>query len=135
MKPYIIPLQCIGSKEEGFLTVASNQSLPFLVKRVFWTVATPQNVVRGKHAHRQTNMILIAVAGEISVTTIDENNNKVSFLLNKSDEGLFLPKLCWHEMTYSAQAVQLVITDTEYEVSDYIRDISAFYNLIGKKNE
>lgn len=135
MKPHIITLQCIGSNEEGFLTVANNLSLPFEVKRVFWTVATPQNVIRGKHAHRKTNMILIAAKGEITVTTIDENNNKNSFQLNKTNEGLFLPKLCWHEMTYSEDAVQLVMTDTEYEASDYIRDKSTFYNLIDKTNE
>jgi dTDP-4-dehydrorhamnose 3,5-epimerase-like enzyme len=135
MKPYIITLQCIGSPEEGFLTVANNLNLPFDVKRVFWTIATPLNVIRGKHAHKNTNMILIAVKGEITVTTIDDVGNKLSFELNKTNEGLLLPKMCWHEMTYSADAVQLVITDTEYDASDYIRDKSSFYNLIGKNDE
>ena len=133
MEPYLLNIKNIGSKEEGFLSVISNSSLPFIIRRVFWTVNTPLNVIRGRHAHHNTNMILIAAIGTIHVSTISEENNQQEFILNEASKGLFIPKLCWHEMEYNKDAVQLVLTDTEYEEADYIRDKNKFFEIISKQ--
>ena len=133
MEPYLLNIKNIGSKEEGFLSVTSNLSLPFIIRRVFWTVNTPLNVIRGRHAHYNTSMILIAANGTIRISTISEENNQQEFILNEASRGLFIPKLCWHEMEYNKDAVQLVLTDTEYEEADYIRDKNKFFEIISKQ--
>ena len=69
MNPKIIQLQKIGSKSEGYLSIAEqDKNMPFEIKRVFCTYDTPTTISRGRHAHRETEMILCAIAGEITVT-------------------------------------------------------------------
>src|SRR5690606_41069086 len=89
--------------------------MPFEVKRCFWTYYTPEEVIRGRHAHHDTEMILIAAAGKIIVETEMPGNIKDTFVLEKPEYGLFLPKYCWHTMQYSHNAVQLVLASTEYK--------------------
>jgi dTDP-4-dehydrorhamnose 3,5-epimerase-like enzyme len=126
----IISLSRKGRVEEGFLHIIDNASIPFEIKRVFYTVDTPTGVTRGRHAHHETEMVLIAVQGEIIVKTVTVDGNTKTFVLNNASEGLYLPKLCWHEMNYKASAVQLVVCSTNYNEADYIRDWEQFSNLV-----
>ena len=68
--PHIIEFPKLGSTEIGYISVAENQrNVPFEIKRVFWSYHTPDNVVRGRHAHHQTEMVLVATLGRIIVNT------------------------------------------------------------------
>nr|WP_262914196.1 FdtA/QdtA family cupin domain-containing protein [Portibacter lacus] len=119
-----------GKEEEGYLSIFENQKVLPLIKRVFWTYHTPKDVTRGKHAHLETEMILIAVAGSIDINTIDALGKKNEFQLSTPNQGLYIPKMCWHEMKYSIGAVQLVLSSTIYDEKDYIRSFSTFSDLI-----
>lgn len=130
LTPKIISFPCIGSLELGYLSIAENQKdIPFEIKRVFWAYYTPNSVIRGKHAHHETEMILIAVTGKIEVTTEMHNKKPEVFVLENPNEGLYLPKLCWHTMKYSHNSVQLVLASSFYNESDYIRDYNEFLKL------
>jgi dTDP-4-dehydrorhamnose 3,5-epimerase-like enzyme len=128
--PHIIEFQKLGSTDIGYISVAENQkNIPFDVKRVFWSYHTPDNVVRGRHAHHQTEMILIATIGRIVVNTEMPNGDLNVFSLESPNQGLYLPKYCWHTMQYSHIAVQLVLASELYAESDYIRDYNEFLKL------
>ena len=129
----IIDFETFGSKEEGFLTVAQQyKEVPFNIRRIFWVVDTPTQVSRGGHAHIDTEMILIALRGSIKITTLDCSGEEQTFDLHQSNQGLYLPKMVWHEMTYSPDAVQLVLASSDYHESDYIRNYSTFQSQINK---
>lgn len=129
--PYLINFSKIGTEEFGFLSIAeSNKQVPFDIKRIFWTYTTPEEIVRGRHAHYDTEMILIALSGRIIVNTELPNGEINVFILEKPNVGLFLPKLCWHTMHYHNNPVQLVITSSFYNESDYIRSYEEFKKLI-----
>jgi len=128
-KPHIINLPIMGNLEIGYLSVIeSSKSIPFEIKRVFYAYFTPDSVLRGRHAHHETEMILIAAAGRIVVTTEMNNYNPEIFVLEKPNQGLFLPKLCWHTMQYSHNSVQIVLASTYYDELDYIRSYEEFKN-------
>lgn len=127
--PYIFELPSIGSLEIGFLCFSEFANFPFIPKRVFWSYYTPDSVIRGRHAHFETQMILFAVSGSIVVQTEDVFENKHSFILDNPRSGLYIPKLTWHTMKYSHNAVQLVLTSTNYDEKDYIRDYHEFKKL------
>lgn len=130
-KPGIITFQKKGLETEGFLSIATTQKeVPFPIKRVFWTYATPVNISRGRHAHYQAEMLLIAIHGHIKVKTICQKGTEAWFELTDPNEGLYIPKMCWHEMFYTEDAVQLVLVSTEYEEADYIRSFEKFKSLI-----
>lgn len=130
-KPYIIEFQTVGEIGEGFISIAEfEKCLPFQVKRTFWTYQTPDHIVRGRHAHYETELVLIAAAGRIVVNTEMLNEKLETFVLEKPSIGLYIPPKVWHTMQYYFNAVQLVFASTLYDEKDYIRDYSEFKTLI-----
>lgn len=129
--PTLLRFPTNGSRATGYLTVAATQeSIPFEVKRVFWTYFTPNEVTRGRHAHHTTEMVIIAVHGRIRLTAELLSGEKFDFILDKPTEGVYLPPLCWHVMEYSHDAVQIVLASTDYSPADYIRNYREFKRLI-----
>ena len=113
----------------GYISVAENDTLPFQVKRVYWTYFTPESVKRGGHAHHVLEQILVAVAGKIIVTTQMPGMAEESFVLESANMGLFIPKHCWHIMQYSHNAVQMCLANIPYDEQEYIRDYTMFKSL------
>ena len=131
-EPRIIQFKRIGKPSEGYLSIVESNAdadIPFEIKRNFWTYFTPEEVVRGRHAHYETEMVLIAMAGRIVVNTEMPDGSINVFILDKPDMGLYMPKLCWHTMQYSHNAVQLVIASSIYKEADYIRSYEDFKAL------
>ena len=126
-RPHIINFPSIGSSELGYISIAEELSLvPFKIQRVYWTYYTPQSVKRGGHANIEKELVLVAVSGTIIVTTELSNGLEQKYMLDSPDKGLYVPKLCWHTMKYSHNAVQMVIASNYYSESDYIRDYEIF---------
>jgi len=129
-QPYIIELSKIGDTFTGYISVAENKKLvPFEIKRVFWSYYTPESIVRGRHAHHQTEQVLVAVAGRILVTTELCTGEINTFVLDSPNKGLYVPPNAWHTMQYSHSSVQLVLASTDYNESDYIRDYEEFKKI------
>jgi hypothetical protein len=129
-KPRLITFRKIGKPEEGYISVCeAGTDSPFPIERTFWTYFTPDSITRGRHAHHTTEMILVAAAGIIQVNTELLSGEKEKFVLQNPNVGLFIPKLCWHEMSYSHNAVQFVIANSRFSEEDYIRDYKLFLQL------
>ena len=128
-KPRLIDFPKIGTTIEGYISVAEKDTLPFEVKRVYWTYFTPENIMRGGHAHLRLEQILVAVSGKIIVTTEMPGQEEERFILETANQGIYIPKYCWRTMQYTHNAVQMCIANMPYEVSDYIRDYEEFKKL------
>mgnify|MGYP002635988547 CR=1 FL=1 len=125
--PHIIDFKRVGESSQGFISIAENsKKLGFDIKRIFWTYFTPESIVRGRHAHHETEMILVAAAGRIVVNTEMPDGSLDVFTLDRPNMGVFIPKMCWHTMQYSHSAVQLVLASTKYDEADYVRDYAEF---------
>ena len=118
----------VGNPSLGFISIAEKQDLPFVPKRIYWTYYTPEDVERGGHSHFDLQQILLAVAGKIEVTTELLDGEKLHFILDKPNLGLYIPKMCWRTMKYTHNAVQICIASNEYDEKDYIRDYDIFLN-------
>ena len=126
-RPYLLSFPSIGDASLGFLSVAHQLSdIPFEITRVYCTYHTPQDVTRGSHANIEKELVLVALAGTITITTEMQDGNKQTFVLDHPSRGVYLPKLCWHTMQYSENAVQMVMASNLYSEDDYIRDYSLF---------
>ena len=129
-KPYIIELEKIGSPSLGYITVAEYQkNIPFEIKRVYWTYFTPNEVLRGGHAHKKLNQVIFAVSGIITFTTEDLQGNKETFVLDTPNKGLFLPEKYWRDIQFSHNAVLLCLASEDYDELEYIRDYNEFKSL------
>lgn len=128
-KPYMIEFPKVGDPSLGYISIAEHaQLLPFEVHRTFWTYYTPESIVRGRHAHHVTEQVLVAVAGRIIVNTEMRDGEIQTFILEKPNQGVYIPPTAWHTMQYSHNAVQLAFASTPYIPSDYIRDFEEFRN-------
>lgn len=128
--PYEIPFLRIGDPAIGHLNILEcNKLLPFKVQRVFWTTDTPESVERGGHAHRETQMVIVALQGTIQLSTETLDHKKASYLLDTPNKGVFIPPFCWHSMRYSPGTVQLVLASSKFDEFDYIRDRNLFDRL------
>jgi WxcM-like, C-terminal len=130
--PSLIYFPSAGSTDIGFITIAELSSLlPFKVERVFWTYDTPLKVVRGRHAHKITEQVLIALSGKITIITETAQGETLTHVLNNPNIGLYLPPNVWHTMKYSKGAIQLVLASTGYHESDYFRNKKDFVDYWG----
>lgn len=126
-EPYLLEFSKIGTSAIGYISVLDSlESLPFSVKRVFWTYYTPESIVRGRHAHHATEQVLVAVSGRILVTTESSSGEIKVFALDSPHQGVYIPPNVWHTMQYSHSAVQLVLASTPFDEQDYIRDYEEF---------
>ena len=130
-KPHIIDFAKLGDSGIGYISVAENNNLPFTVQRIFWTYHTPESIVRGRHAHHQTEQILIAVAGRIVVNTESADGELLTFILDKPYQAVYIPPCVWHTMQYSHTAIQVVLASSSYDEKDYIRDYENFKKIWG----
>ena len=128
-EPKLIQFPKIGNSSLGYISLAEKETLPFEVKRIYWTYFTPEDVERGGHAHHELEQILIALAGKITVNTEMPDGSKNTFVLESPNQGVYLPKYSWHIMQYSHNAVQMCIASMVYEEENYIRDYKEFLNL------
>lgn len=112
----------------GNLAFIESGVLPFEFKRVYYLFDVPSSAFRGGHSHIEQHEVLIALSGSFEVT-VNDGKDKKSYLLNKPNVGLYLPKGIWRELeNFSSGAVCLVLASDIFEEADYIRDYETFLN-------
>ena len=107
--------------ERGSLVIAEgNMDVPFEIKRVFYMYGSDPDVIRGQHANKESEFVLINVSGSSKVK-IDNGRENVIVELNKPRMGLYLSTMIWKDMyDFSPDSVLLVLASTHYDGSEYI---------------
>jgi len=104
--------------------------LPFMPRRVFVVYGVPTSEVRGEHAHRECEQLLICVAGSLSVT-VDDGCNRQDFDLTNPRIALHVPARVWAvQHHFTADAVLLVLASQPYSPDDYIRSYEEFLEVV-----
>ena len=120
-----------GDERGHLVIVEGKQDIPFDIKRLFYIYGSDQNVVRGQHANRKSEFVLINVAGTSKVKVSDGLGNEVIYSLNRPHTGVYLPKLVWKDMyDFSADSVLLCLASEHYDPSEYIRNYDEFVKEI-----
>ena len=118
--------------ERGNLVVAEcgGIDVPFDVKRVFYIYGSDPSVVRGRHANRRSEFVLINVAGSTRVR-IDNGKDNAVGELNRPRMGLYLPPMLWKDMyDFSPDSVLLVLASEHYDGNEYIRDYTEYLEAL-----
>lgn len=114
--------------ERGRLVVAEcGKEIPFDIKRVFYIYGSDASVVRGCHANKKSEFVLVNVAGTSKVKVEDCKGNTQIYVLDHPHMGLYLPKMIWKEMyDFSADSVLLCMSSELYDSEEYIRNYQDF---------
>ena len=117
--------------ERGMLVALEEfNDIPFRIKRVYYMYDTKEGVIRGYHAHKSLEQILICIHGSCKVK-LDNGHEKKIVHLEKPYEGLYIANNMWREMyDFSPDAVLLVLASEVYNEDDYIRDYEEFLKTV-----
>lgn len=121
--------------ERGNLVVIEGEGMdiPFDIKRVFYIYGSDSTVVRGQHANRETEFLLVNVSGTSKVR-VDNGEESVVIELNKPRMGLYLSSMLWKDMyDFSEDSILLVLASRHYDAREYIRDYNTYLEVLKKK--
>lgn len=125
-----------GDERGQLVVVEGGGNVPFDIKRVFYIYGSDKDVVRGQHANRKTEFVLINVAGKSKVRIKDGEGNEIIFCLNRPHTGLYIPTMVWKDMyDFSEDSVLLCLASEHYDSSEYIRDYEQYVDEIEKTNK
>lgn len=123
--------------ERGNLVVIEGEGIdiPFDIKRVFYIYGSDSSVVRGQHANRETEFLLVNVSGTSKVK-VDNGKESEIIELNKPRMGLYLSSMLWKDMyDFSEDSVLLVLANTHYDAKEYIRDYDEYISIVKGNDE
>ena len=124
-----------GDDRGQLVALEEFKDIPFQIKRVYYMYDTVAGVVRGKHAHKKLEQILVCIHGSCKVL-LDNGTEKKIVPLEKPYEGLYIANDMWREMyDFSPDAVLMVLASELYDESDYIRDYDEFLAMTRNKIE
>jgi hypothetical protein len=104
----------------------SGNPVPFTIQRTYWIYDVPGGEVRGGHAFKEQQELIIALSGSFCVL-VDDGQSKQTFSMNRSYYGLYLPTGLWRQMqNFSTNSLALVLSSTHYNVDDYIHEYNDF---------
>lgn len=87
---------------------------------------------RGFHAHKALKQVAIAVRGSCRFL-LDNGHEKIEVYLDNPSQGLLIESFVWREMfDFSDDCVLMVLADSLYDETDYVRDYAEFLSMVTK---
>lgn len=126
----LIQFQSHGDERGSLISLEEKKNIPFDIKRVYYLFDTEDKVRRGYHAHKELKQLAIVLKGSCRFH-LDDGKEKIEILLDNPAQGLYVESCIWREMfDFSKDCVLMVLADSVYDESDYIRDYQDFLNYI-----
>lgn len=120
----------IGDYRGVLVPIEQLKNIPFEIKRIYYMYDTKEEIVRGKHAHKTLQQILICINGQCKVL-LDDGKEKSVVNLDRRNLGLYIGPNTWREMfEFSEEAVLVVLASDYYKEEDYIRDYNKFLESV-----
>jgi len=119
-----------GDERGSLIALEEYRNIPFEIKRVYYIFDTKEGVIRGKHAHKNLQQVLICVKGSCKIL-LDNGKERKVITLDSPDKGLYIGSFVWREMyDFSPDCVLVVLADKYYDEEDYIRDYETFLKAV-----
>ena len=107
-----------GDDRGQLIALEEFNDIPFRIKRVYYMYDTKAGVVRGHHAHKSLEQILICIHGSCKIK-LDNGKEKKIVHLEKPYKGLYAANNMWREMyDFSDDAVLMVLASEVYNEED-----------------
>ena len=132
MEAKIIDLPKFEDPRGNLSFIEEFKQVPFKIERTYWIYDVPGGQVRGGHAFREQQELIVALSGSFDIV-VDDGKVKKTFSLNRSYNGLYVPAGLWRQMqNFSTNSLALVLSSTHYNQDDYIYDYNEFLKFRSK---
>jgi UDP-2-acetamido-3-amino-2,3-dideoxy-glucuronate N-acetyltransferase len=126
----LVPLRKATDMRGSLVVAEFGADLPFEPQRFFAVFDVPSEDVRGEHAHRECEQLLVCLKGSVKAI-VDNGSTREEYLLDSPTFGLHMPVMTWGtQYAYSHDAVLAVFASLPYDNADYIRTYSEFQNEV-----
>ena len=117
------------SDARGVLTsVEGEADIPIDIKRVFFVHGAAAD--RGGHAHRDTDQVVLAVAGRLKIE-VSNGIDSAEYELLDITKGLFVPRMLFVRLrAFTENAVCCVLANTHYDRSRSIRSWAEYLHVM-----
>lgn len=127
----MLEFKLIGDERGSLVICEGEQDIPFIAKRIFYIFGSDSTVIRGSHANKNTEFVLINVAGHSKVKVKDGRGNETVYCLNRPHTGIYIPTMVWKEMyDFSENSVLLCLASEHYDPKEYIRNYDDYVREI-----
>lgn len=124
--PQMIELSTFKDDRGKLSVIESREGIPFDVQRVYYLYDVPPDAIRGNHAHKRLQQLMIAVSGSLDVL-VETSAGREQFRLDSPGEGLYIPRMTWRELSnFTEGTVCMVLASHKYDESDYIHEYETF---------
>ena len=116
--------------DRGVLTaIESGRDIPFDIRRIFYMHQVSAD--RGGHAHRDTDQVIVAVAGRFRLE-LSDGRRAVTHTMDDPTRGLYTPRMLFIRLfELSRDAVCLVLASSHYDIGRSIRSWDEYLEVIG----
>ena len=123
----------LGDERGKLVVIEGGISIPFNIKRVFYIYGSDSNVVRGKHANKKSEFVLINVSGNCKIRVTDGCEERI-INLDRPMMGIYIPRMIWKDMyEFSSDSILLVLASTHYDADEYIKNYEDYLMAINKE--
>jgi len=127
-----IPLRRFSGKGGLIGVLEKGRELPFEVNRVFYIHEIDELAVRGLHANRNLEEVIIALRGSCRMT-LHDGRNEETVMLDDPELALYIGPLTWKVFDrFTPDCLLLVMASLPYEESDHLTDFQAFLKEVGE---
>lgn len=132
-KTKVFQLPEMGDERGHLVIIEGMKDVPFEIKRIFYIYGSDPQVVRGCHANKKSEFMLINVAGHSKVRVMDGSGRTEVYELDRPHKGIYLPRMAWKEMyDFSKDSVLLCLSSEYYDPKEYIRDYDEYLRIVGE---
>ena len=125
-KAKLVSFPKIIDKRGNLSVIESENQVPFSIKRTYLIYDVPGGEIRGGHAFIEQKEMIVALSGSLDVIVFNGVKEQ-KFSLNRSYEGLYVPNGLWRHMeNFATNTLVLVISNTNYNENDYIRNKKSY---------
>lgn len=133
-KAHIIQLPKVNDVRGNLTFFENKKHIPFDIARIYWIYDVPGGEIRGGHAYKTLQEVIVALSGSFDVILNDGREEK-KITLNRSYFGLYLPRMMWRHMeNFSTNSLALVVADQPYQEAEYLRDYKEFQQEVTKSD-
>jgi len=117
-----ISFPCHGDERGKLIAIENNKEIPFKIGRIYYIFDAAGDVVRGKHAHKDLNQVLLCLNGSCDIL-LDNGRERETVHLDTPEWGIYIHGFVWREMMhFSENCVLLALVDKPYDPADYVYD-------------
>jgi len=122
----LVELPVIENPQGNLTFIEAERHVPFPIARVYYLYDVPEGAVRGGHAHRALEQLILPIGGSFDVV-VDDASERRRITLDRPRVGLHVPRMIWRELeNFSAGSFCVVLASAYYDESDYYRDYDEF---------